>query len=355
MNYTNERLITSNIQNVQNTRSTNSNNNFTISYNDLIFNRKNIRVPNIDFLNRLFRSPIGYPVENGLSPDIKNRFLKTKRYSDNFLMPGYEVYLNNGDLIDVSTISRNILAGSAPIISAMNNFWMMMWDKKVKIIVSLTPWIENGNVKADLYYNPLVGEIVTYGNISVYTDTNLTDDLKYILNFDIESHKIKVLKFKMINNFTNTSKSIYHIHYTGWPDMNVPSISDMYALLIVFSYLKNKLIDSTSNTSNTNTTRNTNNDLPKIFIHCSAGIGRTGTFIVLCRAIEQINRDIKNNNLNGSINLLDIILMYRSRRKGLVQTQQQMDFIINFLSVYITEYMQTKNKGQDPSNMLINI
>lgn len=311
-------------------------NNNIMKYYDLIYDLKNVKSPNLDKINKLFKAPSGYPVENNISNHIRDKFLKIKRYNDDFLMPGYEVYLNNGELIDASFITSNILAGSAPTVQALNNFWSMIWEKNVRIIVSLTSWIENDRVKADLYFNPSINEMITFGNISVHTIADVTNIFSKMTHIDLMSKNIKVLQFKIINYTTNTARYVYHLHYTGWFDMGVPSIRDMYALLKVFSHQKSNIEHNDINN-------------PKTFIHCSAGIGRTGTFLVLFEAINRINIDIKNNNFNSSINLQDIILVYRMKRRGLVQTQQQIDFIINFLSTYLTKIVKEHNH-----NIMIN-
>lgn len=303
------------------------NNTEDTSYVDILYKFKSIQVPNITYLNMLFQQqePSGYPVENSLSLDTLNKFLRTKRYIDSFLMPGYEVYLNNGDLIDVSNITSNTLAGSAPTIFGFNNFWKMIWEQNVRLILSLTPWMENGIIKADRYF-PLIGKAVTFTNIRVRTENNviLMNNLSKILGINIASHDIKILELKLTNISTDETRTLYHIHYARWQDNGVPTIGDMHAVLLVFSYLTNHL--------------NSINNI-KSFIHCSAGIGRTGTFIMLCAAITQINGDLLKNNLEGSINLLDILTNLREKRKGLVQNQQQLKFIVEYLSVYLSDYV----------------
>ena len=321
---------------------TNSNaNSNNITYNDMIYNRQNIKTPNIEHIDRLFNPPRGYPIENNLPNNILNNFLKTKRYNDNFLMPGFEIYLGNGELVDASLITPIMLAGSAPVEQAMYNFWKMIFENNVKIIVSLTPWIENNKVKADPYFNSSINGSIRFNDVNVKTIANATDAFGKLLNIDFDSHHIKILKLELIKHSPSGVKSpqnvktIYHIHYTGWPDMGVPSISDIYALLKVYSCLQNNL-DQQS----------------KTFVHCSAGVGRTGTFIILCKAINHINRDIKLNNVTRSsfINLHDIVVNCRSKRRGLVQTQQQMDFITKFLCVYLSKIIKNRD-----NNMLVSL
>lgn len=314
-----------------------------ISYYDMVYNQKYVYSPNIKNIDRMFDPPKTYPIENNVPMYIRDKFIKTKRYNDNFLMPGYEVYLNNGDLIDVSMITPNILAGSAPIVSELTNFWKMILENDIRIIVSLTPWIENNRVKADIYFNPSINGSINFNNIYVYTISDVTHNL-------IINPNIKILKIKIVDTTatattitTHSVRIIYHLHFVGWPDMGVPSIKDMYSLLLVYSYLKNKL-EQNQLVQNQNKLVDNNVHNIKTFVHCSAGIGRTGTFIVLCKAISQINKNIKIGKVNlWSINIQDIILNYRSKRKGFVQTQQQVDFIIKFLSIYLSKIIKDRN------------
>ena len=60
-----------------------------------------------------------------------------------------------------------------------------------------------------------------------------------------------------------------------------------------------------------------------VIVHCSAGIGRTGTFIVIDMIIDQIKRQ----GLDCEIDIQRTIQMVRSHRSGMVQTEAQYKFV----------------------------
>lgn len=324
---------------------------------------KNYRnlLPDISHINEIcetINSNIsGFPIEDYLDHKIATEFINKKRYSNYCIMPDYEIKLSDGKLFEASKITDNIFAGSAPVQSAICDFWQMILEKNISVIVSLTSWIEKNTVKANIYFNPVIGSSVKLGKFIVETKDDITHYIEQKLNIDLVSRKIKVLKLSFLG------KNVYHIHYTGWPDFGVPNINDEYALLKVFCSF----------------TANFDNSQDKInsFIHCSAGLGRTGVFIMICLCISHLNKyipkiinnqhdphvslinfptDTTDNRLytrntktlpklisvHGTIDISSILLNVRRRRAGLVQTNEQLIFIVDFISVYFTQCLKSK-------------
>ena len=158
-------------------------------------------------------------------------------------------------------------------------------------IVCLANQIENGRVKFDNYFND---------NKPIYFG-------KYRVNVVSIDNKTDNLIIRTINISTESlNKKIIHIQYTEWPDHSSPSnlsnITNMMNLLI-------------------------NNHLDKpILIHCSAGIGRTGSFLVAFDNYLGIIMYARGLIDYKQINICDNIYNFRKYREGLVQTADQLEF-----------------------------
>ena len=87
-----------------------------------------------------------------------------------------------------------------------------------------------------------------------------------------------------------------------------------------------------------------------ILVHCSAGIGRTGTFIVIDMILDQIKR----NGLDCEIDIQRTIQMVRSQRSGMVQTEAQYKFVYLAVQHYIetvSQRMLAEQVSENPTHI----
>ena len=103
---------------------------------------------------------------------------------------------------------------------------------------------------------------------------------------------IRVIRLK--NKINSEERCVYQIHFIGWPDYGIPDISDG-KIFITFSEM-NRYID------NFNINRN------PIIVHCSAGVGRTGTFICMYLIEKEILYQIQNKFDVIRINVFNLII-----------------------------------------------
>ncbi|UJR29933.1 hypothetical protein I4U23_017480 [Adineta vaga] len=191
---------------------------------------------------------------------------------------------------------REYIACQGPLKTTINDHWRMIWEQNVMIIVMLTDLIERGITKCDRYWPSNLDETEMYGNISVcVTDCVHMDsyDLRYIqLNKKDEIRSIKHYAFKM------------------WDDHTVPTNCE---LLIDFI----RLIRSEYR--------------PEchgpILVHCSAGVGRSGTFIALDRLLQQFDKV----SFYGYLDIYGTVLDMRRCRDRMVQNEHQYLFIYRCL------------------------
>ncbi|KAI4894586.1 hypothetical protein NFI96_018812, partial [Prochilodus magdalenae] len=184
---------------------------------------------------------------------------------------------------------KEYIAAQGPLPATVNEFWRMIWEKHVQTIVMLTKCNEQGRVKCEKYWP---SETKMYSNIMV---TNVSEIA--LEDWTISDFTIKNVK-------TAESREVRHFHFTAWPDHGVPETTEV---LINFRHLVREHMDQYSRHSPT-------------VVHCSAGVGRTGTFIALDHLIFQIERD-------SMVDIFGIVYDMRMHRSLMVQTEDQYVFL----------------------------
>ncbi|MBN3325081.1 PTPRJ phosphatase, partial [Atractosteus spatula] len=184
---------------------------------------------------------------------------------------------------------KEYIAAQGPLPGTVNDFWRMIWEKNVHTLVMLTRCNEQGRVKCEEYWP---SQTKVCGNITV----TLTSEIP------LEDWTIR--EFKIKNTKTAETRNLRHFHFTAWPDHGVPETTE---LLISFRHLVREHMDQFSRNSPT-------------IVHCSAGVGRTGTFIAIDTLIYQIERE-------GIVDVYGIVHSLRMHRPLMVQTEDQYVFL----------------------------
>ncbi|XP_053271361.1 receptor-type tyrosine-protein phosphatase beta [Pleuronectes platessa] len=196
----------------------------------------------------------------------------------------------NASYIPGHNYRREYIATQGPLPGTKDDFWRMVWEHGVHNVVMVTQCVEKGRVKCDQYW-PADREPLYYGEL--------------VIQMLSES----VLPEWTIREFKITSESSYprvlrHFHYTVWPDHGVP---DSTQSLIQFVRTVRDYVDRSPSSGAT-------------VVHCSAGVGRTGTFIALDRALQQLDS-------KGTIDLYGCVFDLRLHRQHMVQTECQYSFL----------------------------
>lgn len=220
--------------------------------------------------------------------------------------------------INANWVEDKYILTQGPMLGYIHEFWSMVFDTKCKIIVCLAN--ENDQIGFDSYFDDQF--IIEYGSYSIQVAK------KAVLNsYNITIRDIVIKKRHEPELFATTMDilsevevTIKHIQYTAWPDDGVPV--ETKDVLTVLSF-----VDKYSDT-----------DSP-IIIHCSAGVGRTGTFVVIKDIVDRIIDFLIGADDNNilDINIGSIVTQFRRYRRGLVQTQCQFEFcyqaIIKFIEL----------------------
>jgi len=209
--------------------------------------------------------------------------------------------------------------------NTINDFWQMIWEKNTKVICMLTNLKENGKVKCAEYMNFENNNTFEKGEYEIsltetkYSNDDLTDETK-------GNHTIEIRHVILTNKQTKEYHPLKHVWYKAWPDKDVPE--GHQGILSV-----SKLVDEYKEDA-----------LP--VIHCSAGVGRTGTLI----AINYILNSYKTNT-NGTLQkmLSETMSDMREQRTEMIQSDKQYIFVYYAVLNYLI------SQGYDYNNQFFKI
>ncbi|KAM5191977.1 receptor-type tyrosine-protein phosphatase T-like [Mantella aurantiaca] len=232
----------------------------------------------------------------GLSQEnqAKNRYKKVLPYDDSRVVlrssHSRSDYIN-ASYIDGYKAPKFYIATQGPIPETVSDFWSMVWQENSSVIVMLTGLEEQNKVKCERYWPE---QSQTYGDITVSVQ-----QIVHTGAFTIRSFSLK--KVQSVGQMM-----VEQIHYLRWPDHGVPkNTSDMVQLVEL--------------TNNCNSPRS-----GPIIVHCSAGIGRTGTFLALDILLKMASAVKK-------VNVYNCVLELRKKRVKMVQEKEQYVFLYDVL------------------------
>ncbi|KAL2103224.1 hypothetical protein ACEWY4_000092 [Coilia grayii] len=210
------------------------------------------------------------------------------------LQQGSNDYIN-ASLISMEEAQRSYILTQGPLPNTCGHFWEMVWEQRSRGVIMLNRVIEKGSVKCAQYW-PLEERE------AVFEDTHFKLTL---VSEDIKSY-YTVRQLELQNLETQESREILHFHYTTWPDFGVPE-SPASFLHFLRSVRQSGCLGP---------------HVGPAVIHCSAGIGRSGTFCLVdtCLLLMCLRED------PGSVCIRDVLLEMRRCRMGLIQTADQLRF-----------------------------
>jgi protein-tyrosine phosphatase len=287
----------------------------------------------------------------------RNRYLNVEPFAQN------RIKLNVGegvsDYINASPIQlgkRRYIATQGPKNTNVNHFYRML-NAEVRgtaVIVMLTQTHESGREKCFQYY-PLSPE---ESPLQIPLDHESGDgfegtvDLVSVENDQNTRSEIRHLRLRTQTEGTADSpeeKDIYHLLFSGWPDFLVPEGEDRAALtrLIQLSAKLNSKSSSTTNaaTNGSQAARdfaNSEQDNPRI-VHCSAGVGRSGTFIALDYLLSLLYSGKLDAVPADKDPIMDTVDSLRQQRMMMVQGEGQYHFVYEALKQAFIERAAATN------------
>nr|XP_045004520.1 receptor-type tyrosine-protein phosphatase delta isoform X38 [Jaculus jaculus] len=203
----------------------------------------------------------------------------------------------NANYIDGYRKQNAYIATQGSLPETFGDFWRMIWEQRSATIVMMTKLEERSRVKCDQYWPSRGTE--THGLVQV----TLLDT--------IELATYCVRTFTLYKNGSSEKREVRQFQFTAWPDHGVPEHPTPF-----LAFLRRV---KTCNPP----------DAGPMVVHCSAGVGRTGCFIVIDAMLERIKHE-KTVDIYGHVTLM------RAQRNYMVQTEDQYIFIHDALLEAVT-------------------
>ena len=245
---------------------------------------------------------------DSLPDDIKARLKEFNRYKNILPNPHSRIILNQlGDDTTSTFINANFIpnvggnpkgyiAAQGPKETTLSHFWRMVWQEDCRAIVMVTGLMEGTKQKCARYWPSSLKSrtgTTNYGGIEVGVITG-----KHRQGYKVAELEISVPG--------GESRLIKHFWFDSWPDYGVPEDTTVVPQML-------EEVKAWSDEE----------DQPWV-VHCSAGIGRTGTFIGIDMGMDQLK-------MQGHTNVIDLVELMRQGRGGMVQTADQCEFVYKCL------------------------
>ncbi|XP_034744839.1 receptor-type tyrosine-protein phosphatase F isoform X25 [Etheostoma cragini] len=194
----------------------------------------------------------------------------------------------NANYIDGYRKQNAYIATQGPLPETLSDFWRMVWEQRSNTIIMMTRLEEKSRVKCDQYWPSRGTE--TYGMIQVtMLDT-------------VELATYSVRTFALYKNGSSEKREMRQFQFMAWPDHGVPE----YPTPILAFLRRVKACNPP--------------DAGPMVVHCSAGVGRTGCFIVIDAMLERMKHE-------KSVDIYGHVTCMRAQRNYMVQTEDQYIFI----------------------------
>ncbi|XP_077445131.1 receptor-type tyrosine-protein phosphatase delta-like isoform X26 [Stigmatopora argus] len=223
----------------------------------------------------------------------KNRYANVIAYDHSRVLlsaidgiPGSD-YIN-ANYVDGYRKQNAYIATQGSLPETFGEFWRMIWEQRSAVVVMMTKLEERSRVKCDQYWPTRATE--TYGLIQV----TLLDT--------VELATYCVRTFALFKNGSSEKREVRQFQFTAWPDHGVPEHPTPF-----LAFLRRVKACNPP-------------DAGPMVVHCSAGVGRTGCFIVIDAMLERIKHE-KTADIYGHVTLM------RAQRNYMVQTEDQYVFI----------------------------
>ncbi|XP_053368952.1 receptor-type tyrosine-protein phosphatase C [Clarias gariepinus] len=243
-----------------------------------------------------------YTVREAKKPENqpKNRYVDILPYDYNRVSlshGGTDDYIN-ASFIEGYKESNKYIAAQGPKEETVGEFWTMIWEQKSSIIVMVTRCEEGNKNKCAQYWPSLERETEIFEDLVVKIKGEETCPDYIIRHLTLMNRKEK-----------SAEREVTHIQFTSWPDHGVPSDPGLLLKL-------RRRVNSFKNFFS-----------GPIVIHCSAGVGRTGTYIGIDAMIESLEAE-------GRVDIYGYVVKLRRQRCLMVQVEAQYVLIHTALIEY---------------------
>ncbi|XP_052228526.1 receptor-type tyrosine-protein phosphatase epsilon-like [Dreissena polymorpha] len=217
----------------------------------------------------------------------KNRYKKMYAYDHN-RVPLTKDFEGDSEYINASFIHgfqkiKKFIASQGATEKTLEDFWRMIWQQKVDKIVMLTNLVEMGTLKCLQYWPEELNGVCKYGRV----------DVKYFDVVETGDYNVRTFQVTKVHD----TRVVKQYHLKAWPDKDVPDTAWCLVDFLRAVYTRDE-------------------QQSPILVHCSAGVGRTGTFIALDNLISQAK-------MEKCVRPFQMVENLREQRVSMVQTKEQ--------------------------------
>lgn len=192
----------------------------------------------------------------------------------------------NANYCDGYNKPNQYIATQGPLPNTVGDFWRMVWEQNSRTIVMMTQLEERGRVKCVQYWPSR--DSVTYHGIVI-----MASEVEELAYYSIRTFRLQ---------YNNEIREVKQFQFTAWPDHGVPDHPTPFLM-----FLRRIKVSNPS-------------DSGAMIVLCSAGVGRTGCFIVIDSMIERLKQE-------DTIDIYGHVTCLRAQRNYIVQTEDQYMFI----------------------------
>ncbi|PAA50108.1 hypothetical protein BOX15_Mlig005127g2, partial [Macrostomum lignano] len=233
----------------------------------------------------------------------KNRYPTMVPNADTRVTIRQDEYINANFLRGAFRTEKCFIATQGPLADTVTDFWQMIWEQRPSAIVMLTDLVERERPKCHLYFPLHCGDRMRHGQLETVLEE---------LQDCPAGYQRRLLRLTHADYPSEDSAlSLQHYWFRSWPDHLSPD-SSAAMLSLAESCLSLP---------------------PPIIVHCSAGLGRTGTFCAICICVRQLRQ-------TGSCDCLATVCQLRLDRGGMVDSHEQYEFVHRVLRLYAQTRME---------------
>ncbi|KAM9186357.1 tyrosine-protein phosphatase non-receptor type 23 [Dugong dugon] len=240
---------------------------------------------------------------------LKNRHQDVMPYDSNrvVLRSGKDDYINASCVEGLSPYCPPLVATQAPLPGTAADFWLMVHEQKVSVIVMLVSEAEMEKQKVTRYFPTERGQSMVHGALSLALSSVRTT----------ETHVERVLSLQFRDQ--SLKRSLVHLHFPTWPELGLPdSPSNLLHFIqeVHAHYLHQRPLHT------------------PIVVHCSSGVGRTGAFALLYAAVQEVEAG------NGIPELPQLVRRMRQQRKHMLQEKLHLRFCHKAVVRHVEQVLQ---------------
>ncbi|XP_032039170.1 tyrosine-protein phosphatase non-receptor type 23 [Aythya fuligula] len=245
---------------------------------------------------------------------MKNRHQDIMPYDRNrvVLRSGKDDYINASRVEDLSPYCPTVIATQAPLLGTAADFWLMIYEQKVSVVVMLVSEQELEKQKVLRYFPAERGQPVVQGPVTLIL-TGLKATPTHVERMITLQYRDQSLK-----------RTVVHLQFTSWPELGLP---DSKGSLLRFiqevhgHYLHQRPLHT------------------PIVVHCSSGVGRTGAFCLLYAAMQEVEAG------NGIPDLPQLVKRLRQQRKHMLQEKLHLKFCYEAVLQHAEQVLQRHGVG----------